>query len=118
MRVYVAHDRVRTATCDAGSGAWQVHRGFLRAFQSVVANRLPGYTLDAVATNMTGVRPADMTLCAPVLWESACTPSSAGWCQDMPCMQHLVCVSTVYILIRTSHVEQREAGVVPVLARV
>lgn len=46
-----------------------MHRGFLRAFQSVVANRLQGYTLDAVATNITGFRPADMTLCAPVPWQ-------------------------------------------------
>lgn len=41
----------------------QVHRGFLRAFQSVVANKLPGYTLDAVAANLTGVQPADITMC-------------------------------------------------------
>ena len=45
----------------------QVHRGFLRAFQSVVANRLPGYTLEAVAQNLTGVRPAEATMCAPSL---------------------------------------------------
>jgi hypothetical protein len=47
--------------------ARQVHRGFLRAFQSVVANKLPGYTLEAVAQNLTGVRPAEATMCAPPL---------------------------------------------------
>ncbi len=45
----------------------QVHRGFLRAFQSVVANKLPGYTLDAVAANLTGVQPADVTMCGTQL---------------------------------------------------
>ncbi|KAK9841859.1 hypothetical protein WJX81_007817 [Elliptochloris bilobata] len=55
-------DLTQTAYPAPNCNGCMVHRGFLRAFQSVVANKLPGYTLDAVAANLTGVRPADMTL--------------------------------------------------------
>ncbi len=84
--------------------ASQVHRGFLRAFQSVVANKLPGYTLEAVAQNLTGVRPAEATMCAPRLpgmptvAAQACQRGSSSWvaprwCGDITrCTAHAACV--------------------------
>ena len=82
---FMAYDAMRCA----GPGAWQVHRGFLRAFQLVVANRLPGYTLDAVATNITGFRPADMTLCVPVP-RQLCLPLQAQQDGVKTCLVHSI----------------------------